>query len=326
MDELEVISLVVVCVVVFFYALAFFMSFRKTHKYEAASIAGITMDEDIAESLVREDYGYFRNEMEIPKREGHPVTFGEYREMKMKRQSLSNTLSNVFVGIFYVVILLILGMGIYFKAVGEQIFVGNYSYMVIETGSMSKKLASNTYLTDDMTNQIQTFDFIQLEKISSDDDIKLYDVVAYKNTETDMIIVHRVIDKTEHDGVWYYKFRGDANQYSSDFETYGPTGGTGYGLTLNNFVGEYTGFHSLPLGLAIDYFRSDIGIICAASGIVALVFFYFYDDRTNKAIDERERYVVERIDESSDRRYKWYLCYYRSSKSYKQLTEAIYID
>ena len=191
MDELEVISLVVVCVVVFFYALAFFMSFRKTHKYEAASIAGITMDEDIAESLVREDYGYFRNDMEIPKREGHPVTFGEYREMKMKRQSLSNTLSNVFVGIFYVVILLILGMGIYFKAVGEQIFVGNYSYMVIETGSMSKKLASNTYLTDDMTNQIQTFDFIQLEKISSDDDIKLYDVVAYKNTETDMIIVDR---------------------------------------------------------------------------------------------------------------------------------------
>jgi hypothetical protein len=340
-EQLTVICIAVVCVVVFFYGLAFYMAFKRSHRYQTAMIAGRTMDEEIAEYLVGDSYGYF-TASRLPDGEGHPLTLREYRERKRKSEGAANLASNVFLGVFYVLILAILGLGIYFRAAGEQIYIGDYSYMVIQSGSMSKKNKANAYLYDEdliakygFDNQIQTFDFIQIKRIASPDDISLYDVVAYRDPEThadtdpNMIVCHRVININVVDGVRYFQFRGDYNASSTTFETYGPStesGGSGNGVPFSSIVGQYTGFHSLPLGLAVDYFRSDIGMICAASGIITLGFFYYYDDRITKAVSEREAYVTDRMDESADRRYKWYLCYYRSQKAYKSLTDSIFID
>ncbi|MFA6624593.1 MAG: hypothetical protein WCS80_02370, partial [Bacilli bacterium] len=216
---------------------------------------------------------------------------------------------------------------------GEQVYIGDSTFMVIQSGSMSEKNKANTWLYDGsidetrLNYQIQTYDLISISKIAAPEDIKKYDVVAYKAADGS-IICHRVIAVNVIDGNYYYQFRGDANNASSDYETLGanPTSTLHSGLSFDLMVGKYTGFHNLPLGLMIEYFRSDIGLICLASGLIAVGFFYYFDDKVNRTYDVREDFVAGKLDESADRRYKWYLCYYRTSKAYRSLTSEIYID
>ena len=330
---MEIVGLAVVIVVVFFYAIAFLMSFGKSQRFEAKTINGQTLDEDIAENLVSDNYVYFQGNTQRTIGKKDPISLRDYRNEVKRKKGLGNGIINAIVWVFYAVIALLLISGIFFRASGEQVYIGDSTFMVIQSGSMSEKNKANTWLYDGsidetrLNYQIQTYDLISISKIAAPEDIKKYDVVAYKAADGS-IICHRVIAVNVIDGNYYYQFRGDANNASSDYETLGanPTSTLHSGLSFDLMVGKYTGFHNLPLGLMIEYFRSDIGLICLASGLIAVGFFYYFDDKVNRTYDVREDFVAGKLDESADRRYKWYLCYYRTSKAYRSLTSEIYID
>lgn len=333
MSQIEIICLVVVTIVVFFYGLAFFLSFRRSSNYQNKVIRGVSMDEDIGENIL-ELQGDFYEENKKKKKEDAEkyLTLEDYRNAQKKKEKKQNTATNVISVIFYTIVIALFAMGIYLKVNQEQVFIGNSSYLVVETGSMSSKNKSNDYLFKDeltskytLDNQISTFDLIQLKKVK-DEEIQLYDVLAYRG-EDGSIIIHRVIDVVvnEKTGARHYRFRGDANGASSEYEYHGHDG-TGEGLSYSDIIGRYTGWHSMGLGLMIDYIRSDIGIICLSSGIIVIAFYYFFDERNFKQLSEREEYVVKKMDEGNQTRYKWYNIKYRSNKNYKKLTKGIYID
>ena len=74
---------------------------------------------------------------------------------------------------------------------------------MIASGSMSEK--NNEYVKDneELNNQFDTYDMIGISKYGSQNDVKLYDVVAYKNKK-DITIVHRVVQiKTFEDGLYH---------------------------------------------------------------------------------------------------------------------------
>ena len=253
--------------------------------------------------------------------------------MEKVKEKRSNAFSNFITVLFYILLGLLFAMGIFLRVNKEQFFIGNHSYIVIESGSMSKKNVANKYLFDetlmkeyDFENQFDTFTMIQLEKVSKPSDLKLYDVVGYK-LEDGTIVVHRLVNITvdEESKTTYFQFRGDANSTSSEYEYHGHDG-KGKGLTMDDIVGRYTGWHSFGLGLFIDYFRSDIGIICVSSGILVVFLYYFFDDRVAKKIANREDEVTELIDEGKRSYFRWYNINYRSNKKYKSLTKGLSVS
>ena len=339
MNQIEIISLIVVTIVVVFYAIAFFLAFKKSSHFQGKTIRRESMDEDIAEFLVSADCDFFGLEGSCccTRKKGKDkykfLTLEEYRANKKRHEKRVNVVANIFTALFYIIIAALFAFGIYLKANKEQLFFGNNAYLVIETGSMAKRNTDNDYLFDEklknqytLDNQIQVFDLIQLKKVKKPEDIKLYDIVAYTDEEG-AIVVHRVIEVNvdEKTGITHYRFRGDANSSSSDYEYRGHDE-SGKGLTLDDVVGKYTGWHSFGLGIFIDYLRSDIGIICLSSGIIVVAFYYFFEDRNTRMMTKREEKVARKMDECKDVRYKWYNVKYRSDKKYKTLTKDIYID
>ena len=86
------------------------------------------------------------------------------------------------------------------KIQGNTMPFGDSTIVVIASGSMSEK--NNEYVKDneELNNQFDTYDMIGISKYGSQNDVKLYDVVAYKNKK-DITIVHRVVQiKTLEDG------------------------------------------------------------------------------------------------------------------------------
>lgn len=331
MTEVEIICLGVVIVVVFFYALAFFLSFRRSSYYQRKAIHGQDMDDEISEFLINTD-GAFYDSTDGKEDEAFYPDFIRYREKRMKKEKRANIWTNIITVIFYILVAALFATGIYLKATGEQMFIGSHSYLVVETGSMSKKNTSNEYLFNDdlnkqykLDNQIDTFDLIQLEKVNSASDIKLYDVVAYK-AEDGSIVIHRVIElTTSDDGTPHFRFRGDSNSSSSEYEYHGHDK-TGKGLTMDDIVGKYTNWSNFGLGLFIQYIRSDIGMVCLASAVIVIIFYYYFDDKNLKHLDRREALVAKRINAAKVTRYKWYQIKYRQNKSYKKLTKGIDVD
>lgn len=339
MTQIDIICLVVVTIVVFFYTLAFFLAFKNSHHYQRKVINSQDMDEEICEYLVSNNVDYFGYEggcclkRNKGKNRDTFLTLAQYRDKRKRHDKNMNIASNVITVIFYFLIIACLGVGIYCRVNNENLFIGSNSYLVIESGSMSKKNSSNTYLFDeelkkeyDFDNQFDTFHMIQLEKIKSDQDIKLYDVIAYRGEDKE-IIVHRVIDieTDEETGVLHFKFRGDANNSSSEYEYHGHDS-TGLGLTMDDLIGRYTGWKNYGLGIFISYIRSDIGIICLASGFLAICLYYYYAEKGSKLINKRENLVVKRMDRGKDTRYKWYNVKYRMNKRYKTLTDDLLVD
>ena len=79
---------------------------------------------------------------------------------------------------------------------------------------MSQQNEANTYLkTNNLNNQFNTYDIIQIQKYKDVDQVKLYDVVAYRNDEN-IVIVHRVIEIKETDGAKTFITQGDSNNAS----------------------------------------------------------------------------------------------------------------
>lgn len=204
-------------------------------------------------------------------------------EKARRRKRVGEVFSYCLYGVFFI----FFGVVIAFKINGDSFYFGNVSYLVIQTGSMETANSKNEYLSKNgLDNQIPQFSLIGIEQINQED-IKLYDVLAYKNS-SNQIIVHRLININVKDGVTYYTFRGDSNSISDISET---------ALTFDKIQGRYNGFNNFGLGVAVTYFKSSAGLVAIAS---ASFFFFSFDiseDSIDKEYRERILEVAKKYDE-----------------------------
>ena len=169
--------------------------------------------------------------------------------------------------------------------------------VAITSGSMSKKDSSNKYLTEnDLNNQFPTGSTILLHKMPEKDDLKLYDVVAYKNKKG-ITVVHRIISFGFYDSSGHYIetkniksadkffFRGDYNN-GNDSEY------VNYSSMIGIYKGEYTPY----LGYFVQFAQSYFGLACFV-GIVAIIVSYDCFEGKNRRI-EIERYMSVTGDQS----------------------------
>ena len=152
---------------------------------------------------------------------------------------------------------------------------------------MSTKNEVNSYLdVYNLNNQIQTYDIVQIRKYRSQDDIKLYDVVAFHDN-ANRVIVHRIIE-IKSDGTYITK--GDSNNLTDVGSLYQTS------LAYENILGFYTGTRVPMAGIFVIFLQSNAGI-CT---VIAVLYCYFMLDhlrnRYLKAIDNRMYMLVELLD------------------------------
>lgn len=137
------------------------------------------------------------------------------------------------------------------------------SIRVVRTGSMSKKHQSNWYLfTNDLNDQIQTFDLIFTYKAPKEEQIELYDIVVYETD--DIFIVHRIVGIEEpnssHPDERWFLLQGDANNVSDRFP-----------VKYDQIRGIYRGEKIPFIGSFILFMQSPAGWLCILLVVAAMI-------------------------------------------------------
>ncbi len=203
----------------------------------------------------------------------------ERDDEKTKRHKRFTRIFSVFL---YVILFAFIGVIILYKANHDAFYIGNTTYLVIQTGSMETVNKTNDYIEkNNLNDQIEQFSMIGIDKIKTED-IKLYDILAFKNSKNETI-VHRVININVKDGNYSFTFRGDANTGSSTDEI---------GVTSDKIIGKYNGFQNYGLGVATTYFKSSAGIVALSSAVVFVFAFDISEDLIDKEYKRRYRVVA----------------------------------
>lgn len=227
-------------------------------------------------------------EHKVPVVKEVPISIHDTITKSKEKNKVWQVIMNVLFGIFYFVIGALLLVVITFKVTNQTMYFGDTTLMTIRTGSMEKAHESNTYLEENnLTNQIEQFSLIALNKVHSEDELKLYDIAAYKHE--DVVYVHRIIRifHNETENKTYYTFRGDSNAVSADFELT---------ITIDDIVGKYNGFQNYGLGVTLTYMQSNIGMIALCSGILFLLTFNITESKIETAYYKRTLTLAEKID------------------------------
>lgn len=227
-------------------------------------------------------------EHKVPVVKEVPISIHDTITNSKEKNKVWQVIMNVLFGIFYFVIGALLLVAITFKVTNQTMYFGDTTLMTIRTGSMEKAHESNTYLEENnLTNQIEQFSLIALNKVHSEDELKLYDIAAYKHE--DVVYVHRIIRifHNETENKTYYTFRGDSNAVSADFELT---------ITIDDIVGKYNGFQNYGLGVTLTYMQSNIGMIALCSGILFLLTFNITESKIETAYYKRTLTLAEKID------------------------------
>lgn len=200
--------------------------------------------------------------------------------------------SNVFFGIFYVLLLILLGFSIAFKVTNQQLYFGNSGLVAIYTGSMESVNDENEYIKEQglegAENRIMQYSLIGVDKVTSPDQMELYKIYGYRTPEGNLI-VHRLIRiyTNPETNVTYYTFRGDANSDSLSFELV---------LTFDDIECVYNGFQNFGLGVTTIYLQSNIGLIAILAAFLFLITYQSTEHFIEVAYDKRTQEIAKKID------------------------------
>ena len=205
-----------------------------------------------------------------------------------RRNKKFQIIYNIFFGILYAVLVVIFGFALGFRLGGEQLFFGNTTLMTIQTGSMETINKENKYIFENnLTDQIEQFSLIGIDKVAQED-IELYDILAYQSESGD-VIVHRVtrIYTSSDTNITYYTLKGDANTSSSAEELT---------LTYDKVIGRYNGFQNYGLGVTLTYLQSNIGLVAIAAAAIFLITYNITESLIDKAYDNQTLIISKKID------------------------------
>lgn len=215
------------------------------------------------------------------------VTLIRKDEEKSKKRGRITKIFSIFL---YAIVFAFIGFIAFYKLNNETFYFGNTTYMVIQTASMETVNSKNDYITkNNLTNQITQFSMIGLEKVE-DKDVKLYDVLAFKNANNEAI-VHRVVNININNNTYYFTFRGDANSGTDISET---------GIASDKVIGRYNGFQNYGLGVATTYFKSSAGIVAIASAFAFLCTFDYSENMIDKEYKKRFLYIANEYDKEEE--------------------------
>ena len=268
MSSIEIIALIVTIVCLVSFSIVFTVLFRHYYKSNMATI------ESGEEDLALIDYA-----------------IEEEKAKKKKSKKVIRISLKVLSYFIFGVILIFFGISLYSRFSNNVMPFGDTSLIVIATGSMSEVNDSNDYIYEhNLNNQFNAYDIISISKYKNQEEIDLYDVIAFKNDDGDTI-VHRITEIITLDsGEEVYITRGDANAVDDTYNQY-----SSY-LSYDAIIGKYNGFRIPGIGIFVIFLQSNAGIITIIAIAYCLFMFDFYNARYENLITERTNKLVELLD------------------------------
>lgn len=260
MTNLEIISLIVTILCLVTFSIVFTILFK--HYYDS-SIEQINNG--------KEDLEIVKNGYEMAKSE------------RTKTHKFFKIISKVVSLLILLFVLFFFGLSLYSRFSGNAMPLGNQTFVVIATGSMSEKNEDNDYLIN-YDNQFNAYDIIGISRYNSQSEVSLYDVVAFKNKDG-TIIVHRIISIEETDEGIGYITRGDSNNLSDTDIQYDGC------LSYENIIGYYNGSRVQSLGIFIIFLQSNAGIITIIAIVYCLIMFDYFSNKFDKSLKSRTEYL-----------------------------------
>lgn len=196
-----------------------------------------------------------------------------------RRRKISGIVRTVLFVLFLAIIIPVLIMSVIGKFTVKPIF--DKGIIVVASGSMSERNPANSYLDENNLNdQFNTYDLIVIKKVNSADELKKYDVIAYRNNKGTTII-HRIVDviETQSGGV-RFETRGDSNNSS---DSYRPD--------ISDVIGVYTGGRVKTVGIFVMFLQSVPGILTVASLIYCLIMV----DNVSRKIEKVEQARIDKL-------------------------------
>ena len=202
--------------------------------------------------------------------------YEEKKKSKNKKHQVLRKTLDVLMDIVLVILAIFFLIGIVDKAMDLSTIP--IKSVVVATGSMSYKNEENEYLVEnELNDQIEVNDLIFLEKVDSLSDIKLYDIVCYRNEE-DTQIVHRVVEINDT----YLITQGDANSVKDDFK-----------ISLDDVVGKYTGVRIPFVGSVTFFLTSSYGMSAIGLILVLILTYTSLKSLSDKKEKERLNYLFK---------------------------------
>ena len=173
-----------------------------------------------------------------------------------RRKNIISIIKTILFVLFLVIIIPVFIFSLITRFAGDKPVLGK-SFMVVATGSMSEKNETNKYLVEnDLNDQFGQFSIIILERVDSPEDLKKYDVIAYRNNDG-VNIIHRIVDISGFGEEMRYITRGDANNNADTYRPY-----------FSDVIGVYRGQHVESVGIIVMFMQSYSGMIT----VVALLY------------------------------------------------------
>lgn len=217
----------------------------------------------------------------------------EENQSKNKFSKVIKIITKIVSSIVLVVIVAIFSISLINKVKDDGIIFGNSTLMVIASDSMSKKNNDIVSSNSSLNNQFNTYDIIGISKYSNQDEVKLYDVVAFKN-KNNVTIVHRIvkINIDEQTKEVTYLTQGDSNLYPDN------TSGSQYigYLSYDKIIGKYNGTRIQGLGIFVIFLQSPAGIVTIISLVYCLIMYDYLSNKYKKAIVDRTNVLIDLID------------------------------
>lgn len=271
MTSLEILSIVTTLICLVSFSTVFIILFRSYFKNVESSINEGKEDIDLIDTALLKE-----------------------KEAKSKKRKIFSRIGKITSYSLVGLLVVFFAFSLVTRLTSTTLPYNNSTLVTIASGSMSEKNPANTYLIDNnLDNQFDTYDMIGVTRYKSEEEVKLYDVIAFKSN-SNKTVIHRIIKIENIDGKNYYTTRGDSNSTSDNNVLYGSY------LTYESFVGYYNGIRIKGIGAFVIFLQSGSGIITVASILVCFIMFDYYKSKTDKAMNKRTNMLIELIDDEID--------------------------
>ena len=200
----------------------------------------------------------------------------------MRRRKVFAIVRTVLFAVFLVIIIPVLILSVISKFSKGPVF--ERGILVVASASMSERNPANTYLeSEHLEDQFDTYDVIVIQKVKQAEELKQYDIIAYRNGEGTTII-HRIreiisVSDGSPGGVRFIT-RGDSNNADDYFRP-----------NLDDIVGVYTGGRARTVGIFVMFLQSIPGMIT----IVAVLYCLFMIDFVSRKIEKTEQARIDKL-------------------------------
>lgn len=202
-----------------------------------------------------------------------------------KRKKAMKTIKSIGFYGFMIIIIPFFIISLVDKFSGDVTMINNKGVVVIATGSMSEKNSKNQYIVDNnLNNQFDAYSIIVIEKVETEEEIELYDVISFIN-DKGINVIHRIIKIETIDGITRYETRGDSNSASDKYHP-----------KFEDIQGRYIDENVPYIGIFVLFMQSYIGIITVVSLIYCLFMIDKFTTKIIKAQNDRLEILKEVID------------------------------